>query len=411
MVGEEDLDGLRNFLDDFGSDSDDGELPVATVSPSSIGCGPQRHTRRVVDQRLRNTRGCSWTDQVTRRVSVCLSLVPVAVGVGSDAELYGRLEAAVRETDWEERALEWHDAAPPQPSTVGLGFSSEDMYREYSASDVSDSGWLTSPQHAQDELASAGKRLAAVSAAVAASARQQQQQQQQIQQQHQEQHSKMHSTTDIDDPSVATLPEVYGRNGRAKRSLSICCSLLSPAGEEWPGVAAALLRKLWPPTTPHTASSDACTIGAAQPDGSPGISAVRVQVVSNATKLPLRSLPLGLPTLAVTSTEEAVATLATHGICCLLRHKPPSDALPGALHCLGRNTVDQLRRLAARQIARVEAALARKAEEEEEAAAAATGGEAGCAALVLLVATFSLLLSFLPLHAHLSDVFSKSLYT
>ena len=305
MSGDE-ADGVCDFLGDWGADSDDGELPQDAGPPSSLRAAPgtlhqgdaagappppSKPSEALSQQQMRSPwvamgesmgSGSGLAEPASGRVSVWLSLA------GADAATTSMdLERAARCVQWPDQQLLWHSAKAPHPPTVGLGFTAADLYKEYTAAESAE---FLQCQNGAQQTADSGWIL-----------------------------SVAEETRAGDEHPGNRL----GSGGR----LTICFSITSPDGKGW--VAAEVVR---------LATTMRHDIGASL------LAAVRVHLVSAATKLPLVALPDGLSALNATTQEAGVRLMHEYGVCCF----------PGAL---GSDLVASLRRVVSGQIARIDAAL------------------------------------------------------
>ena len=222
----------------------------------------------------------SLTDAIPGRVCVLMSLAGAEESTSS-----ADLERAARSVQWPEHQLVWHGAKAPHLPSTGLGFAAEDLYGQWAqeadgAKHTVDSGWIAAHSVVDQE-----------------------------------------TTPSLVDGLATSLP--------GGSMLTICFSMQSPVGCS-DGWDAAEVLKL--------ASKMRHDIGASL------LSAVRIHVVSGATKLPLVALPDGLSTFNAVTPEAGIRLLHDHGMCCF----------PDAL---GSDQVASLRRVVSAQIARIEAAL------------------------------------------------------
>ncbi len=262
--------------------------PKRRATENESACGP----RAVISQELSAEEDAAWlrtfegrfrtslTDAIPGRVCVLMSLASAKESTSS-----ADLERAARSVQWPEHQLVWHGAKAPHLPSTGLGFAAEDLYGQWAqeadgAKHTADSGWILVSNSAANKEA-----------------------------------------TPVNGLTRSVL-------GSSSSTLTICFSMNNPADSDaWD--ATEVLR---------LASKMHHDIGASL------LAAVRIHIVSGATKLPLVALPGGLSTFHAITPEMGVRLLHDHGMCCF----------PGAL---GSNQVASLRRVVSAQIARIEAAL------------------------------------------------------
>ena len=162
--GDHDEEEVCAFLDDLlGSSSGSDDDCSGTAPPTDEfsradhrgGAGETKQAKKI-DSRHQQEVPAAECGRVANRMCVCLSLAtpcclrPDGSAVEGDDSASGKqrqriavaMAACARRLTWPARSLEWHAAKTEHAPAIGCGFSSPDMYSEYTASDSTDSGWL-----------------------------------------------------------------------------------------------------------------------------------------------------------------------------------------------------------------------------------------------------------------------------